>query len=108
MDKPLWMQEKLEDGSPNPDYSPNWMNASALPETVFVLLGGTIQRTTSGIHLDQWLRTGGQIVPDPDAPAEEKAAEETAPQEHTPGESLVEPPAPEAEPAPPVEGEAQA
>lgn len=77
MQRPLWMQEKLEDGSPNPDYSPNWMNASTLPETVFVNLGGTIQPTQSGIHLDAWLRKGGQIVPDPDALVEpEKPVEE--------------------------------
>ena len=48
---------------------PNWMNAPELPETVFVNLGGTVHRTRSGIHLASWLRQGGQLVPDPEAPA---------------------------------------
>jgi hypothetical protein len=47
--------------------NPNWMNTPELPETVFVDIAGQVHPTTNGIHLDRWLRAGGQIVPAPDA-----------------------------------------
>ena len=51
--------------------NPNWMNTPELPDIVFVHLAGQIQPTRNGIHLDRFLRDGGQIVPDPDAPQPE-------------------------------------
>ena len=59
--------------------NPNWMNTPDIGEIVFVRFNDQVHSTRNGIHLGRWLREGGQLVPDPDAPAEEKPAEE-APQ----------------------------
>ena len=72
--KHVWMHAKLEDGSPNPDHLPNWMNTSELPEPVQVDLGGIVHTTTNGIHLGRFLQSGGRVVDPP---------EEEAPPAHT-------------------------
>ena len=49
--------------------NPNWMNTPDIGETVFVRFNDQVHPTRNGIHLGRWLREGGQLVPDPDAPA---------------------------------------
>ena len=45
--------------------NPNWMNTPDLGEWVYVRYAGEVHRTTNGIHLERFLREGGQLIPDP-------------------------------------------
>ena len=45
--------------------NPNWMNTPDLGEVVYVHYAGEVHRTTNGIHLERFLREGGQLIPDP-------------------------------------------
>ena len=45
--------------------NPNWMNTPDLGEWVYVHYAGEVHRTINGIHLERFLREGGQLIPDP-------------------------------------------